>query len=108
MAMPRVMLIVGTMCNDPARRAEFNEWYNRTHIAEVCRIPGFLNGTLYEVQDPQEGNPQNVVLYDMESEETLDTFNEYVRQQSRGEAPPFTPGPPHVVLWRLICKHIGP
>ena len=92
----------------PAREAEFNDWYERAHIPELCRIPGFLNGTLFEIQAPPEGYPKNIVLYELENEQALDTFNKHVRKQHEGQVSPFTPGPPHQVVWRLVSKRVGP
>lgn len=45
-ALPQGLLFVATDV-DPADDADFNRWYDREHVAERVRIPGFLSGARY-------------------------------------------------------------
>lgn len=108
MAGSSVVFIVGTVCTDPAREQEFNEWYNKVHIPEVCSIPGIKVATRYQIVDPDEGYPKYIAIYEVESEEAMKNFFEHSRKQRRGEAPAFKMGPPFQVMWRKAFKRIGP
>ncbi|MFS2223920.1 hypothetical protein [Pantoea sp. B65] len=44
------MLLVATDVN-PADEADFNQWYDREHVAERVAIDGFLSGTRYQALD---------------------------------------------------------
>lgn len=43
--MPKGVLVVETASSSPDRDAEFNDFYNNTHLAEVLRVPSLLLGT---------------------------------------------------------------
>lgn len=43
---PHGLLFVATDV-DPADDADFNRWYDREHVAERVRVPGFLSGARY-------------------------------------------------------------
>ena len=49
------LLAVYTDCADPSREKEFNEWYDRTHLPDVLKIPGFVRATRYLNTDPDSG-----------------------------------------------------
>jgi hypothetical protein len=40
----------------PEREAEFNEWYEETHIPDVLKLPGVLSAQRYKVS-PLDGVP---------------------------------------------------
>ncbi len=33
---------------DTEQDADFNDWYNQEHVADLLALPGFLNGARYE------------------------------------------------------------
>lgn len=47
---PNGLLFVATDV-DPADEADFNRWYDREHVEERVRIPGFLSGARYLSRD---------------------------------------------------------
>ena len=51
--MAKAIVLVFTDCADPAREAEFNEWYNNTHVPDILQAEGFVAATRYQVL----GNP---------------------------------------------------
>ena len=68
--MPRAVLVVVTNCSDPAREAEFNDWYTNTHVPDILQLPGFVAATRYEiVGQPRQGQGKFLALYEMEAEE---------------------------------------
>ena len=51
--MPRGVMMVGTRPSDPTRDSEFNEWYDTTHLHEMCEIPGITSGRRYALSGAQ-------------------------------------------------------
>ena len=83
------LLAVYTDCADPSREKEFNEWYDRTHLPDVLKIPGFVRTTRYVNTDPDSGPGKFLALYEIESqdiEKTMTTLRERLaklRKQGR-------------------------
>jgi hypothetical protein len=46
----------------PEAEREFNEWYNKEHIAQLLGVPGFLSGRRYQAV---EGTPTYLALYEL-------------------------------------------
>jgi hypothetical protein len=72
--MERWLLVVETNCTDPSKEKEFDHWYNNTHIPDVLSTPGVLSAARYE--NPGHGEKQGkfVALYDVETEDILQTM----------------------------------
>ena len=66
--MAKWLLVVETNANDEAREAEFNEWYDKTHLPDVLKTPGFISATRYELTEPAEGKSKFLALYDVEAD----------------------------------------
>lgn len=67
--MPKAVLVVLTNC-PPGREAEFNEWYNNTHIPDILQLPGFVAATRYQiVGEPRQGQGRFLALYEVESDD---------------------------------------
>ncbi|WP_251881953.1 DUF4286 family protein [Achromobacter sp. Marseille-Q4954] len=60
---PHGLLFVATDA-DPAHEVDFNRWYDREHVEERVRIPGFLSGARYL---SREGGRKYLGLYRTES-----------------------------------------
>jgi hypothetical protein len=71
--MARYILEVRTNCNDPEKEAEYNDWYNNTHLPDVLETPGVVRATRYENIDPAEGEAKFVAIYEIETDD-IDTF----------------------------------
>jgi hypothetical protein len=72
---------VYTDCENPAREIEYHDWYNKTHIPDILKIPGFKRATRYEITNPSKGQGKYLALYDMETEnvnKTVQLFKEAV------------------------------
>src|ERR687893_3214971 len=55
---------------DPQHEAEFNEWYNTEHLAELLAVPGILAAARYEAI---KGGPKYLAAYELEDIEVLHT-----------------------------------
>jgi hypothetical protein len=93
---------------DDAAIAEFNAFYNGTHLPEVMAAAGFGRGTRYErehgLAHPEPGCPRYLANYEAD---------QAVGKKLEASPPAFgglTPGPPvweqHVTPWRLVYNRI--
>jgi hypothetical protein len=69
--MPEAMLVVPTICTDPTREEEFNEWYLGTHFHDLLETPGVVQAHRYRTLNPKpkEGEPQYLALYEIDSDD---------------------------------------
>jgi len=51
--MPRAILVVQGRSSDPAREQEFNEWYDKVHLPEVCALPGVVSARRFRLSQSQ-------------------------------------------------------
>ena len=82
--MAKWLFVVETNCNDPAREAEFNEWYDKTHLPDVLETPGFLRADRYEDTEPAEGKAKFFATYEIESDDidkTMKTLRENLEKK---------------------------
>ncbi len=67
--MAKWLRVVKTNCADAAREAEFNEWYDKTHLPDVLETPGYIRATRYENIEPSEGEAKYLALYEVETDD---------------------------------------
>ena len=67
--MGKWIVTVGSNCTDAAREAEYNEWYDKTHLPDVLETPGFVRATRYENTNPQEGEAKFLAIYEIETDD---------------------------------------
>lgn len=71
--MPRAVMLVHTNPVDDSREAEFNDWYDNTHIPEVLGVSGFLAATRYRLSDaqlaPAEETHRYLAVYEIDSDD---------------------------------------
>jgi len=56
----------------PGKEAEFNEWYDATHIPDVLRIPGFISAKRYKyesVANTSQSTHPYVALYMVDTDD---------------------------------------
>jgi hypothetical protein len=65
--MSKYTLVVWTNPSE-GREAEYNDWYNNIHLAEVVSIPGFVAAQRYKLNKPLMGEPYRpyLALYEMD------------------------------------------
>ena len=71
------------------REDEYNEWYSKTHIREVCQIPGFKAATRYKIV-PRDGTKaplkhEYMALYEIDTQDVNATLAELGRRSGAGE-----------------------
>ncbi len=67
--MTKWILTVATNCTDPTREAEFNEWYDKTHLPDILETPGYVRATRYENIKPVEGEAKFLAVYEIETDD---------------------------------------
>lgn len=97
---------------DQVSLAQFNEFYNNTHIPEIVGLSKFMRGTRYELfrefRHPVPGSPRYLAVYEGD-EQTLEARKQ--REANPGGAPAWTQGPPSFgardTLWRLGYERVA-
>jgi hypothetical protein len=87
--MPKGILIVQSQPSDPSCEDAYNEWYSRTHIPEVCAVPGFVGARRYRVReagrlkvDPTA--PRYIAVYELEADDLEATVRELSAHSADG------------------------
>jgi hypothetical protein len=76
--MTKAIMVVLTNPVDPSRDRECNAWYDRTHVPEVCALPGFVGARRYRLSDAQlidGGAHRYCAVYEIESEDIPSTVS---------------------------------
>ena len=63
------VLIVFTTCNDPAREAEFNKWYDTVHVPERIETGCIYAAARYTIADPQPGDAKFLAVYETDAKD---------------------------------------
>jgi hypothetical protein len=72
--MARGVMIVGTRPVDASREREFNQWYDATHVREMCEIPGIVSGRRLALSEAQM-MPADAALHEYLAIYDFDTEN---------------------------------
>jgi hypothetical protein len=74
----------------PGRDAEYNDWYENVHLAEVCALPGVTSGRRYEALETSPAKPDATYLaiYEIETEDPTAVLAEIGRRSRSGEMKP--------------------
>ncbi len=69
--MPQVLLVVPTICTDPAREKEFNDWYLYTHFHDITETPGLVLAHRYRSLKPRldEDEARYLALYEIDADD---------------------------------------
>jgi hypothetical protein len=63
-----------TDCADPARDAEYNDWYDNVHVPDVLQAPGVMRITRYHNIDPESGPGKYLSFVEIESDDIEKTI----------------------------------
>ena len=84
--MAKWLLVVETNCADAAGEAEFNEWYDKTHLPDVLETPGFIRATRFENTEPSEGKGKFLATYEIETDDIDETLKVHNDNMARKRA----------------------
>lgn len=68
---------------DPAREAEYHEWYNTIHIPDILCTPSFVSARRYRIKDFRDGRGEYLAVYEIETDNIDDTMK--LRLEKRSE-----------------------
>ena len=107
--MPRGIMVVQTGC-EPGREAEYDDWYDNTHIPEVLAVPGFVGARRYRVHRPAgDETPAShpyLSVYEIDADDLTAPMQELRARSAAGRTTPGvglrTDPPPVVTLYELM------
>lgn len=67
---------------DPSIEEAFDAWLDE-HVSEMLRLPGFLTAVVRTSTDPDSGNPQRTVQYELKDTAALDAYFKNHAQRMR-------------------------
>jgi hypothetical protein len=100
-SVPQIILVTSVDVA-PGSEADFNRWYNETHLPEVLACPGFRSAARYECT---QGEPRFLAVYELDDEGALQT-PELKRVRGFGEMFPQVRNF-HERVYRRIHQHGG-
>jgi hypothetical protein len=71
-SVPKGIMVVQSDPVDAAREDEYNDWYDNTHVPEICAVPGFVSARRYKVHGAaagDTGSPSYLAIYEIDADE---------------------------------------
>jgi len=65
---PKGIMVVQSEPVDPAHEDEYNDWYDNTHVPEICAVPGFVSARRYKVHG-EGGPPAYLAIYEIDADD---------------------------------------
>ena len=79
---PDAIRLTLTRCMDQPHEAEFNEWYDTTHLPDILGSGLATYGTRFADSDHESGNPEYLALYELPRTD-LERINQAFADQVR-------------------------
>lgn len=100
---------------DPAREAEYHDWYNTIHIPDILATPGFVSARRYEIKEFRDGRGKYLALYEIETDDIENTMKARLEKRNQelkagrasGNRPHLTRPLWRDVLWKQISERRG-
>jgi hypothetical protein len=67
--MAKWLILVEVNCTDPDRVNELHEWYEKSHIPDLLKVPGIVRVTRYENVTPGEVRSKLLTLLEAEADD---------------------------------------
>ena len=113
--MERWVNLVENNC-DPARVAQFNDWYDNMHLPDALASPGIVRARRFEAREFRDGRARYLAMYEIDTDDIDETMR--VRLAIRGEEvkrgrastsfPNLSFSLWRDVLWRQLSEHRMP
>ncbi len=104
--MKRHILIV-TSAALAGRKAEYDQWYDNHHLADICSIPGVVSGRRFDAL-PGSPNPTPapcMAIFEIEADDPATVFAEMNRRAQSGQMSVSTALDPTAVQMWLYAHH---
>lgn len=59
---------------DPAREAEYHDWYDQMHIPDVLKTPSFVSARRYRAKERRDGRGTFLAVYEIETDDIEQTM----------------------------------
>ena len=79
--MPKGILFVETTPSAPEREADFNDWYNDTHLVDVLKLSGFTSARRFRKLG--DGGHPYAAIYEVEGDDHTSHFRPIVTDGSK-------------------------
>jgi hypothetical protein len=69
---PKAIFVVKSSPSNLEREAEYNDWYDNTHVPQVRALPGFVGARRYRQSPPgpdAAGLPTYLIVYDIDHDD---------------------------------------
>ncbi|MCU4182907.1 hypothetical protein K6U06_00910 [Acidiferrimicrobium sp. IK] len=86
--MPKGILVVESSPEGADRDREYNEWYDGTHIGEICAIPGVTGARRYRLHGTEGDVPTYLAVYDLEADDLGAPLVEMAQRSADGRLSP--------------------
>ena len=109
--MPKGIMVVQSGPADPSREDEYNDWYDNTHVPEICAVPGFVSARRYMVHHPAaggQGSPSHsyLAIYEIDADDLMAPAAEWRARaaagQTHGSDALRVDPPPVVTIYELL------
>ncbi len=67
--MTKWLLLAYTDCADKSKDDKFNEWYDKIHLPDIVKLPGFVSATRCVNTNPAAKKNKFIAIYEVESED---------------------------------------
>jgi hypothetical protein len=113
-SVPKGIMVVQSDPVDPDHEDEYNDWYDNTHVPEICAVPGFVSARRYKVHSPAgaEGAPGGaaapayLAIYEIDADDLEVPLAELRARRaagrSRGTGALRLDPPPVVTIYELL------
>ncbi len=86
--MKQAVLVVQTNPVSSEQEDAFNSWYDRVHVPDVLKLPGFVAARRYRISDVQlagsGGDHRYLALYELETDDLVAARDALVKAASDG------------------------
>ncbi len=85
--MPKAVLVVHSQPADPSREDEYNDWYDRVHLPEVCAIPGIVGARRFSHADAAatgSAPAPYLAIYEIDADDPAACITELVARATSG------------------------
>jgi hypothetical protein len=99
--MGKYVMVVQSRAKE-GRDAEYNKWYDTTHLAQICAIPGVKSGRRFEATPISVGAPglKYLAIYEIETDDPTSVMAEMGKRSAEGKMTPTDSlDAPAAVLW---------
>ncbi len=80
-------IMIVTSAAQTGREAEFNQWYDQHHLADVCAIPGVVSGRRFDAaaNSPNPTPAPYMSIFEIDADDPLTVLAEMNRRAQSGQ-----------------------